>query len=105
MTVPCAGFAYLSHSLKLEWRTACGANRVPTRSPAQALAITPGTIPLAITAGMPADVAISAATTFERIPPEPSGESSCPISSSSSAPWSVTSSTSCAPGSLRGLAV
>ena len=37
VTVPCAGLAYLSHSLKLEWRTAWGANRVPTRSPAHAL--------------------------------------------------------------------
>ena len=105
VTVPCAGLAYLSHSLKLEWRTAWGAKRVPTRSPAQARAIAPGISPLAITVGMPADVAISAATTFERIPPEPSGESSWPISSASSAAWSVTSSTSRASGSLRGFAV
>ncbi len=34
----------------------------------------PGVRPLAITVGIPAAVAISAATTFERIPPEPSGE-------------------------------
>ena len=33
-----------------------------------------GVSPLAITVGIPAAVAISAATTFERIPPEPSGE-------------------------------
>ena len=30
-------------------------------------------VPLAITVAIPAAVAISAATTFERIPPEPSG--------------------------------
>ena len=33
-----------------------------------------------MTAGIPAAVAISAATTFERIPPEPSGEVVWPIS-------------------------
>jgi hypothetical protein len=32
---------------------------------------------------MPAAVVISAATTFERVPPEPSGELVCPTSSSS----------------------
>ena len=91
--------------MKLEWRTACGAKRVPTRSPAHARGSDPGTIPLAITAGIPAAVAISAAMTFERIPPEPSGDSSCPIWSASSSAGSVTSSTSRASGSLRGFAV
>ena len=105
VSVPCDGFAYLSQSLKLEWRTACGAKRVPTRSPAHAPAIVPGVRPLAITVAMPAAVAISAATTFERIPPEPSGDSSWPISKSCSTAWSVTSSTSRAPGSRRGFAV
>jgi hypothetical protein len=40
---------------------------------------------LAITQPMPAAVAISAATTFERIPPEPSAEVAWPISSRVSA--------------------
>ena len=39
----------------------------------------PALVPRAITAGMPAAVAISAATTFERIPPEPSGDAEHPI--------------------------
>ena len=38
-----------------------------------------GRRPLQITAGIPAAVAISAATTFERMPPEPSGEVVWPI--------------------------
>ena len=38
-----------------------------------------------MTAGMPAAVAISAATTFERIPPEPSGEVVWPMSMASEA--------------------
>ena len=38
----------------------------------------PGVSPLAITMGIPAAVAISAATTLERIPPEPSGEAVVP---------------------------
>ena len=36
-----------------------------------------GAAPLAITVAIPAAVAISAATTFERIPPEPSGDPAC----------------------------
>ena len=36
--------------------------------------------PLVIVTGMPAAVAISAATTFERIPPDPSGELDNPMS-------------------------
>ena len=38
--------------------------------------------PLQILVAIPAAVAMSAATTFERIPPDPSGEVVCPISSS-----------------------
>ena len=53
-----------------------------------------------MTAGMPAAVAISAATTFERIPPEPSGEVAWPISSSPSRAKSSTSSTSRADASV-----
>ena len=37
-----------------------------------------------VRAGMPAAVAISAATTFERMPPDPSGDVDTPIDSSSS---------------------
>ena len=62
-------------------------------------------MPLAITVGMPAAVAISAATTFERIPPEPSGETEWPMSNAASVPASATSRTSSAPGSMRGSAV
>ena len=71
--MPCEVFAYLSHSLN-DTRVACAAKRVPTVSPAHARATTPGSKPEPITVGMPAAVAISAATTFERIPPDPSGE-------------------------------
>ena len=35
---------------------------------------------IVIVTGMPAAVAISAATTFERMPPEPSGERDIPMS-------------------------
>jgi len=48
---------------------------------------------LQITVEIPAAVAISAATTFERIPPEPSGEVVWPTSRSSSAVKSLTSLT------------
>ena len=41
-TLPWLGLAYLSHSLKLEWRTDCGGKRVPTASPAHARCSTPG---------------------------------------------------------------
>jgi hypothetical protein len=60
--------------------------------------------PLAIVTGMPAAVAISAATTFERMPPEPSGDVDTPISKASSVSISRTSSTSRADGSWRGSA-
>ena len=103
--MPSAGLAYLSQSLKLDCRTAWGANRVPTRSPAHARADRPRSMPLAITVGIPAAVAISAATTFERMPPEPSGETSWPICSPPSSAGSSTCSTSVADGSRRGLAV
>ena len=58
-----------------------------------------------MTAEMPAAVAISAATTFERMPPEPSGDVECPISSAPSDSKSETSVTSRASGSTRGSAV
>ena len=103
--MPWAGFAYFSHSLKLDCRLGRGAKRVPVASPAQARPSTPGSSPDAITAGIPAEVAMSAATTFERMPPEPSGDVSCPISSTPSASGSSTRSTSVAPGSSRGSAV
>ena len=103
--MPCEGFAYLSHSLKLDTRVACAAKRVPTASPAHARGTTPGSKPEPITVGMPAAVAISAATTFERIPPDPSGEEAWPIWSSRSAAGSSTTRTSSAPASRRGSAV
>ena len=70
-TVPRALFAYFSQSLKLDSRRACGWKRVPTGSPATARSNIPGCVPLQITTGMPAEVAISAHSTLLRIPPEP----------------------------------
>src|SRR3954469_24499750 len=49
VTVPCDGFAYFSHSLKLEWRATCARNRVPAGSPAPARTRAPPGSPLAIT--------------------------------------------------------
>ena len=65
----------------------------------------PGARPLAITASMPAAVAISAATTLERIPPLDSGEPAWPMCSAASLRKSVTSATCSAPASRRGSAV
>ncbi len=87
------------------WRTGCGANRVPAVSPAHARASSPGSKPDPITVGIPAADAISAAATFERIPPEPSGDVAEPIDSASSSAGSPTEETSCADGSTRGSAV
>ena len=97
--------AYFSHSLKLEYRPSRAGNPVPTAAPPAAAAIVPGSRPLAITVGIPAAVAISAATTLERIPPEPRGDAVCPMSRGSRALKSVTSVTSCAEGSRCGSAV
>ena len=55
-----------------------------------------------VAAEMPPAVAISAATTLERIPPDPSGEVAWPICSESSDAKSSTFSTSAAAGSTRG---
>ncbi len=77
---PWVGFAYFSHSLKLDTLPSCRRKRVPVGSPASAAATDSRSTPLVIVTGMPAAVAISAATTFERIPPEPSGERDRPIS-------------------------
>ena len=67
--------------------------------------MSPGSKPEPITVGIPAAVAISAAATFERIPPEPSGDVAEPIDSASSSAGSLTAETSCAEGSTRGSAV
>jgi hypothetical protein len=74
------GFAYFSHSLKLDTRPSWGWKRVPEGAPASAAATASRSTPLAIVTGIPAAVAISAATTFERMPPDPSGELDSPIS-------------------------
>ena len=87
------------------WRTGCGAKCVPVGSPAQARASTPGSNPLPITVGMPAAVAISAAATFERIPPDPSADVSDEMLSAASSAGSSTVATSRADGSERGSAV
>ena len=75
---------------------------MPTSSPAQARASTPGSNPLPITVGMPAAVAISAAATFERIPPEPSADVAVEIDNAASSDGSATDRTSEADGSERG---
>ena len=77
---------------------------MPVGAPASAFAISSRSVPSAIVTGIPAAVAISAATTFERIPPEPSGDVDTPMSSPSSASTALTSSTSRADGSRRGSA-
>ena len=64
-----------------------------------------GSAPEAITAGMPAAVAISAATTFDRMPPEPSGEAEKPMSAPRAGSKPVTSAISSAEGSREGSAV
>jgi hypothetical protein len=51
---------------------------------------------------MPAAVAISAATTFDRIPPDPRGDVAWPIRHLVEASKSVTSRMSSAAGSVRG---
>ena len=53
---------------------------MPLDSPASAAATASRSIPLVIVTGIPAAVAISAATTFERIPPDPIGELDSPMS-------------------------
>ena len=73
-------FAYLSQSLKLDTRPRWGWKSVPLGSPRSAALTAARSVPAVISAGMPAAVAISAATTFERIPPDPSGELDRPIS-------------------------
>ena len=78
---------------------------MPVAAPVAAAVMVPGASPLAMTVGMPAAVAISAATTLERIPPEPRAEAVWPMSSGSSALKSVTSVTSSADGSRCGSAV
>ena len=62
-----------------------------------AAATTPAVAPWAITVATPPALAISAATTFERMPPDPQEEPLPPTSSSSSRRWSLTSDTSSAP--------
>ena len=53
---------------------------MPLGAPASASATARRSTPLVMVTGIPAAVAISAATTFERIPPDPSGERDSPIS-------------------------
>ena len=66
--------------MKLGVRSGCAANRVPTRSPRAAAAKLPGSVPSQTTTGIPAALAISAAATLLRIPPEPKAEVRSPIS-------------------------
>ena len=73
---------------------------MPPAEPSSAAPSAPSRRPLQITVSIPPAVAISAATTFERIPPVPSGEVVWPIASAPSASKSVTSGTSAASGSI-----
>ncbi len=68
---------------ELERRHPLGVRREPRarpRSPAAAASSVPLAVPSQITAGIPAALAISAAATLLRIPPEPNGEVRSPIS-------------------------
>ena len=102
---PRAGFAYLSQSLKLDALPGWAAKRVPTGSPAAAAARVPGAVPLQITAGIPASLAISAAATLLRMPPEPKAEVRSPISSAASSAKSVDLGDQLGGGVERGSAV
>ena len=104
-TVPRAGFAYLIQSLKLGALPAWAAKLVPTAPPAAAVASVPGVVPLQITAGIPASLAISAAATLLRMPPEPKAEVRSPIASAARAEKSVTAGISSAAGSSAGSAL
>ena len=78
--------------MKLDALPACATKRVPTASPAAAAASVPALVPSQIVAGIPASLAISAAATLLRMPPEPKAEVRSPISSPAS---SVKSETCC----------
>ena len=97
--------AYLSQSLNDDVRVACGWKRVPSASPASARATAEARRPEQIVVGIPAAVAISAAETFERMPPLPSVEVSWPMSSAPSSAGSRISPTRRASGSAAGFAV
>ena len=102
---PRSGFPYLIQSLYAGSGRGSAGKRVPIRSPRAASSNDRGLRPEAITAVTPPVLAISAATTFERMPPEPSGDVVAAMSSSARPSKSVTSSTSRAEGSARGSAV
>ena len=80
VTVPVARLGVLEPQLeaRLADRLGCEARAAPARLRPRARA-RPGISPLPITVAIPAAEAISAAMTFERIPPEPSGDGACPI--------------------------
>ena len=78
---------------------------MPTASPPAAASSDPGRVPSQITLGIPASLAISAAATLLRIPPEPKAEVRSPISISPSSEKSSTSSTGAASGSALGSAL
>ena len=90
---PREAFAYLSHSLKLDWRRSCGMKRVPTASPATARASVPGRSRCRSRPVCRPTVAISAASTLLRIPPDPRWELDIPISYPRSSSRSRTSAT------------
>ena len=71
----------MSQSLKLDALLALGGEAGADRARrAAAASSVPGAVPLQITAGIPASLAISAAATLLRIPPEPKAEVRSPIS-------------------------
>ena len=92
---PRTGLPNRSQSLKADSLRSAAANRVPFGSPATIGPSTSSPAPPAITVGIPAAAASSAASTLLRIPPLPSGLESpsstplaCAPSASSSAPGS-----------------
>ena len=80
------------------------AKRVPDRLPGGGRASVPALVPLQITAGIPDSLAISAAATLLRMPPEPKAEVRSPISRAASCAKSVTSAIGSAAGSSPGSA-
>ncbi len=69
-TRPRTGFPYRSQLVRRQ-RAGIGPEPLPTERPADASATPSGVRPSAITTATPPERAISAATTFDRMPPEP----------------------------------
>ncbi len=77
---PRAGVAQRSQSLKLDPRSVRVGNAVPIRSPPAAASSVPGAVPSQIVTATPEPLAIAAAETLLRMPPDPNVEEGAPIS-------------------------